>query len=92
MIEVNPFWDSWRGPNDKGQPHSLTPGELSALLIRFGIGIKSIWPPRRLPGDKSVPGYHYSQSAWQECCAENDTHTQARKIIQLPRHERSTQN
>jgi hypothetical protein len=94
MIEVNPFWDSWRGPNDKGQPHSLTPGELSALLLRFGISIKSIWPLRRLPRDKSVPGYRYSQfvAAWQECCAENDTPTQARKIIQLPRHKRPTQN
>jgi hypothetical protein len=70
------------------------PGELSALLLRFGIGIKSIWPLRRLPGDKSAPGYHYSQfvAAWQECCAENDTSTHTKKVRQLSRHKSPTQD
>jgi hypothetical protein len=34
LIEQNPFWGSWRGLRDKGQPHELTNGELSALPRR----------------------------------------------------------
>jgi hypothetical protein len=73
MIEQNPFWDRWRGPNDKGAPHALTPGELSGLLSRFDITVKTIWPLRRQPGDRSVDGYYLSQfeSVWAEHCSED---------------------
>ena len=87
LIEQNPFWESWRGRNDKGQPHQLTPAELSALLRNFGILTKTVWPLLRLPESKSVPGYYLSQfeRAWEEYC-EDDTATQANKVIRLPRH------
>ena len=87
LIEQNPFWESWRGRNDKGQPHQLTPAELSALLRNFGILTKTVWPLLRLPESKSVPGYYLSQfeRAWEEYC-EDDTATQANRVIRLPRH------
>ena len=46
-------WVAWRGPNDQGQPHPLTRGELSRLLRRFGIRARTNWPIPRLPGSKS---------------------------------------
>jgi Protein of unknown function (DUF3631) len=87
LIEQNPFWGSWRGPRDKGQPHELTSGELSALLLGFGITTKTVWPLRRKPGDKSAPGWLLSQfeRPWAEHCSEADTPTQAKKIFSLPR-------
>ena len=88
LIEQNPFWGSWRGLRDKGQPHELTTGELSALLLGFGITTKTIWPLRRKPGDKSAPGWLLSQfeRPWAEHCSEGDTPSQAKKIFRLLRH------
>jgi hypothetical protein len=88
LIEQNSFWGSWRGVRDKGHPHELTTGELSALLLGFGITTKTVWPLRRKPGDKSAPGWLLSQfeRPWAEHCSEGDTPTQARKIFRLPRH------
>jgi hypothetical protein len=87
LIEQNSFWGSWRGVRDKGHPHELTTGELSALLLGFGIATKTVWPLRRKPGDKSAPGWLLSQfeRPWAEHCSEGDTPTQARKIFRLPR-------
>jgi hypothetical protein len=87
LIEQNSFWGSWRGLRDKGQPHELTTGELSALLLGFGITTKTVWPLRRKPGDRSVSGWLHSQfeRPWAEHCSEADTPTQARKIFRLPR-------
>lgn len=88
MIEHNPYWISWRGPNDKLQPHQLTPAELSGVLRRFGILIKTVWPVPRLPSSKSVPGYYLSQfeKAWAEHLSESDTSTHPSKVIRLPQH------
>jgi hypothetical protein len=88
MIEKNPFWGSWRGLNDKGQPHSLTTGELSAMLSRFGIFLKSSWPLRREPGDKSAWGYTLDQfeNAWREHL-EGHTPAQSKEIITLSLHK-----
>jgi hypothetical protein len=61
LIEQNSFWGSWRGVRDKGHPHELTTGELSALLLGFGITTKTVWPLPRKPGDKSAPGWLLSQ-------------------------------
>jgi hypothetical protein len=55
LIEENPFWESWRGPNDKWLPHQLTTPELGGLLRRFGITTKTVWPVPRLKESKSVP-------------------------------------
>jgi hypothetical protein len=87
LIEQNPFWGSWRGLKDKGQPHELTTGELSALLLGFGIATKTVWPLRRKPGDKSTPGWLLSQfeRPWAEHCSEGDTPTQTGKIFRLLR-------
>jgi hypothetical protein len=88
LIEQNPFWGSWRGRRDKGRSHELTTGELSALLLGFGITTKTVWPLRRKPGDKSAPGWLLSQfeGPWAEHCSEGDTPTQAKKIIRLLRN------
>ena len=88
MIEHNPYWISWRGPNDKLQPHQLTPAELSGVLRRFGILIKTVWPVPRLPSSKSMPGYYLSQfeKAWAEHLSESDTSTHPSKVIRLPQH------
>jgi len=87
LIEQNPFWESWRGRNDKGQPHQLTPGEMSGLLRSFGIVTRTVWPVPRLENSKSVPGYYLSQfeKAWAEYLDESSTSTQPNKIIRLPR-------
>jgi uncharacterized protein DUF3631 len=87
MIEQNPSWDRWRGPDDKGVPHSLTSGELSGLLSRFDITVKTVWPLRRQPGDRSVDGYYLSQfePVWAEYWSEDHKSTQANRIIRLPR-------
>jgi hypothetical protein len=86
LLEVNSFWVAWRGPRDKGQPHELTNGELSALLLAFGIATKTIWPLRRRPGDKCGRGWLLSQFArpWSEHLPEGATPTQSNKIIRLP--------
>ena len=88
LIEQNPFWESWRGRNDKGQSHQLTPAELSGLLRNFKILTKTVWPLLRSSKSKSVPGYYLSQfeRAWAEYCTEGDTPTQTSRIIRLPRH------
>jgi hypothetical protein len=85
LLEQNSFWASWRGPRDKGQPHELTSGELSALLLAFGITTRTIWPLRRKPGDKCARGWLLAQFArpWAKHC-EGDTPTQSSKIIKLP--------
>jgi hypothetical protein len=85
LIEQNAYWASWRGLRDKGQPHELTTGELSALLLAFGITTKTVWPLRRSPGDKSAPGWLLSQfeRAWAEHCSEGPTATQASRIMKL---------
>lgn len=87
LIELNPFWGSWRGRNDKGQPHELTAAELSGLLRNFGIFTKTVWPLSRSSNTKSVPGYYLSQfeKAWAEYCEEADTSAHASTIIRLPR-------
>jgi hypothetical protein len=87
LIDENPSWDHWRGPSDKGAPHSLTPGELSGVLSRFDIFVKTLWPRPRQPGDRSVDGYYLSQfeQAWAEYCPEDPTSTQSNGIIKLPR-------
>jgi hypothetical protein len=85
LIE-NAYWGSWRGVRDRGQPHELTTGELSAVLLAFGITTKTVWPLRRRGGDKSAAGWLLSQfeKAWAEHCSEADTPTQSNKIIRLP--------
>jgi Protein of unknown function (DUF3631) len=80
------YWDSWRGPNDQGNPHPLTTGELSRVLRRFRIRARTIWPIPRLPDSKSYSGFYYSdfEEAWRiHCPPENDTSTPASKIIAL---------
>jgi hypothetical protein len=91
MIEENPFWGSWRGPRDKGQPHPLTSGELSHLLLGFGIRPKTVWPVPRRPNDKSVTGYMFGQFtvAWAEHLADDHTPAQASKIIRLDLHKQA---
>jgi hypothetical protein len=81
----NGFWDDWRGPNDQGQPHKLTPGELSRLLRRFGIRAQTVWPMPRLPNSKSFRGLYVKdiEKAWRAYCCETDTSTQPSKIIAL---------
>jgi len=88
LIEQNPFWESWRGLNDKGQPHQLTPGEMSGRLRPLGIVTRTVWPVPRLENSKSVPGYYLSQfeKAWTEYLDESNSSTQPNKIIRLPRH------
>jgi hypothetical protein len=80
----NGFWDDWRGPNDQGQPHKLTSGELSRLLRPFKIYAKTTWPVPRLPTSKSVRGYYRQdfETAWRDWCSD-DTTTQPNKIIAL---------
>jgi hypothetical protein len=92
MVDVNPFWSSWRGVNDKGGPGPLTPGQLGALLARFKIYISTVWPRRRKPGDKSVGGYYLAafERAWAENLDEDPTATQPNKIIELLSHKRTT--
>jgi hypothetical protein len=88
LIEQNPFWETWRGRNDKGQPHQLTRGEMSGLLRPLGIVTRTVWPVPRLENSKSVPGYYLSQ--FEKACAqyldESSTSTQPNKIIRLPQH------
>lgn len=81
------LWNEWRGPNDDRPPRKLTLGELSRLPHPFGIRLKTIWPARRRPGDKSGRGYLRSQfeKAWHAYCPSPDTPTQPSKIIRLPR-------
>jgi hypothetical protein len=94
LIEANPFWSTWRGPRDKGAPHELTTGELTALLRRFGIVSRTIWPLRRRPGDRSARGWLLSQfeQAWREHCPEGVTPSQTSRIIMLPRRESATKS
>ena len=88
MIEQNPFWDSWRGRNDKKQPHPLQPVELGGLLRIVGVFSKTVWPVPRTPKSTSAPGYYLSQfeKACKEHSTKHDTPTQASKIIRLPKH------
>jgi hypothetical protein len=92
LVETNPFWTHWRGARDRGAPHKLTTGELTALLRRFGIVGKTIWPAPRRPGDKSARGWLISQfeRAWREYCSEGATPSQSARIIELPRRESAT--
>jgi hypothetical protein len=87
------YWEAWRGPNDQGNPHPLTTGELSRMLRRFGIRARTIWPIPRLPNSKSYPGYYRAdfEEAWRlHCSAENDTSTRANKIIALAKPQSDT--
>ena len=80
------FWGSWRGVNDRGQPHELTPNELSRLLRRFGVFARTTWPTPRLDNSKSFAGYYFSdiekavRDYWPD---ETYTPTQPAKIIRL---------
>lgn len=79
-------WDSWRGPNDQGNPHPLTTGELGRMLRRFRVRARTVWSIPRLPGSKSFPGYYRAdfEEAWRLYCPpETDTPTQASKIMAL---------
>jgi hypothetical protein len=86
LVEMgDDLWGCWRGPNDQGQPHKLTGGELSRLLRRFKIYAKTVWPTPRQPTSKSSSGYYRRQfeEVWHAYCPENDTSTQPRRIIAL---------
>jgi hypothetical protein len=92
IVEMAPErWADWRGPNDRGQPHALTTGELSRLLRRFGIGPHTVWPVPRLPTSKSVQGYYRRdfEKAWRDYC-DSHTPTQSSRIIALVKHATST--
>jgi hypothetical protein len=92
VVETAPeCWADWHGPNDYGQPHTLTPGELSRLLRRFGIIARTVWPMPRLPDSKSTVGYYRSdfERAWRDYC-DSHTPTQPSKIIVLVKHATST--
>jgi len=88
LRETGATWDAWRGPNDRGQPHPLTTGELSRVLRRFGIRARNWWPTPRLPGTKSFLGYCRTdfEQAWADHCPENSTTPHTSKIITLARH------
>jgi hypothetical protein len=85
VIEEDDYFTDWRGANDKGQPHKLTPPELSRLLRRFQVYSHAIWPIPRKKDSKSFRGYMVSsiKVAWRKHCAESDTSTHANKIIAL---------
>jgi hypothetical protein len=80
-------WHDWRGPLDDRASRKLSQDELSRLLRPFGIRPKSVWPPRRRPGDKSGKGYyrHQFEQAWASYCPAG-TAAQA-KVIGLPRRK-----
>ena len=88
LRETGTAWDAWRGPNDGGQPHPLTTGELSRMLRRFGIRARNWWPTPRLPGTKSFLGYCRAdfEQAWADHCPENSTAPHTSKIITLAHH------
>jgi hypothetical protein len=78
-------WAEFRGVNDDRPPRKLTQPQLAQLLRPFGIGSRTVWPPRRRPGDKSSRGYLQSQfdQAWRAYCFTADTPTQPSKIMWL---------
>jgi hypothetical protein len=85
VVHGHPYWSYWRGPKDQKHPHELTPVELGALLGRFGIHPKNIWPAPRTPETKSIWGYHIEmfEKPWAEHCPEDSTSSQPGKIIAL---------
>jgi hypothetical protein len=85
VIEEDDYFVDWRGANDKGQPHKLTPPELSRLLRRFGLPSRPMWPIPRKEDSKGFRGYYVAEicEAWRKHCAEGDTSTHVNKIMAL---------
>jgi hypothetical protein len=87
VLEQDDYFSDWRGVNDQGMPHELTPGELSRMLKGFGVRARSMRLGKDRDGkDKWGWGYTRAQieSAWRAYCSENhDTATQLSKIIAL---------
>ena len=93
VIELAPErWDDWRGPNDRGQPHTLTLGELSRLLARFKICAHTVWPVPRLPTSRSFVGYYRSdfERAWHDYCSEDHMPAHSGKVIKLAKPAKPT--
>ena len=85
LKETSNYWDSWRGPDDKGAPHPLTTRELKRMLRRFGIRVHNRWPSPRLKNSKSFLALRRTdfEPAWAEHCDETSTSPQASRIISL---------
>jgi hypothetical protein len=85
VIEEDDYFVDWRGANDKGLPHKLTPPELSRLLKRFGLRSRPMWPIPRKKDSKSFRGYDVAKiyEAARKHLEESDTPTHAGKIIAL---------
>ncbi len=85
LIEEDDYFVDWRGANDKGQPHKLTPPELSRLLKRFGLRSRPMWPIPRKKDSKSFRGYDVAKihEAARKHLEDSDTPTHASKIIAL---------
>jgi hypothetical protein len=85
VIQEDDYFVDWRGANDKSNPHKLTPPELSRLLKRFGLRSRPMWPIPRKKDSKSFRGYDIAKiyEAARTHLDENDTPTQASKIIAL---------
>ena len=82
VIEQDDYFSDWRGANDQGTPHELSPGELSRLLKQLGIRARSM----RISKDKWGWGYIRAQieSAWRTHSPEShDTASHPSKIIAL---------
>jgi Protein of unknown function (DUF3631) len=62
-------WSEWRGVHDNQQPRPLSQAQLAAILKRFGIRPRSIWPSRG-EGSRSFKGYYRDmfQAAWRAYC------------------------
>jgi hypothetical protein len=85
VMEEDDYFVDWRGANDRGQPHKLTPPELSRLLKDFGVRSKPMWPIPRKKDSKGFRGYYVAKiyETWRIHCAEGDTSTHVNKIIAL---------
>jgi hypothetical protein len=87
VIAEDDYFVDWRGANDKGQPHKLTPPELSRLLKRFdGLRSRPMWPIPRKKDSKSFRGYYVAKiyEAAHKHLEESDTPSHSNKIIPLP--------
>ena len=76
------LWSEWRGLRDNQMPRKLSQGGLALMLAPLGIRPKTIWPPRRGIGDKSVKGYFRAafEPAWASYCEGDGTPAHPRKI------------
>ena len=82
----HPMWGHYRGLRGKEAVHELRRAEFDALLDRFHIYSKTIWPKGpRGPGVKSEAGYKIEQfeKAWAQHCPDPVTSSQVQKIIAL---------